>query len=247
MQERPSLPPEHGGQPPVASATGATRGADLGLDDPRALQILSTEHWSLLATRSMLWNEAFARAALFLSVLSASVVALSLIGTERPDFRVFALIVLPVTLFIGVATFLRIEDSNREEALWVVAMNRIRHGYVTMVPGIANRFVSGVTDDVTGITRSYGQPPDVRYSIWHFFVTIPGMIAVVDGVIAGVIAATALSPAGLPTIGLGAVALVAGMTTTLLLGIRSKRKFDEFAAAHQPRFPDLPPPMTDGQ
>jgi hypothetical protein len=43
------------------------------------------------------------------------------------------------------------------------------------------------------------------------------------------------------------VALVTGITTTLLLGIRSKRQFDKFGAAHQPRFPDLPPPMTDGQ
>jgi hypothetical protein len=240
MQERPSLPPEHGGQPPTATATGAILGAGRGLDDPRALQILSTEHWSLLATRSMLWNESFARAALFLSVLSASVVALSLIGTERPDFRVFALILLPVTLFIGVATFLRIDDSNREEALWVSAMNQIRHGYVTMVPGVANRFVSGVTDDVAGIARSYGLPPDVGYSIGHFFVTMPGMIAVVDGVIAGVIAAAALSLVGISTTALGAAALVAGVATTLVLGLRSKHSFDAFLARHQPRFPDLP-------
>ena len=46
---------------------------------------------------------------------------------------------------------------------------------------------------------------------------------------------------------LGAVALVTGITTTLLLGIRSTLQGDKFAAAHQPRFPDLPPPMTDGQ
>jgi len=72
------------------------------------------------------------------------------------------------------------------------------------------------------------------------------MIGVVDGVIAGVIAATALGQVGIPTIGLGAMALVTGITTTLLLGIRSKRQFDKFGAAHEPRFPDLPPPVTDG-
>jgi hypothetical protein len=84
----------------------------------------------------------FARAALFVSVLSASVVALSLIGTSRPDFRTFALILLPVALFVGIGTFVRLDDSNREEALWVVAMNRLRHAYVAMVPGLADRFVS---------------------------------------------------------------------------------------------------------
>jgi hypothetical protein len=138
-------------------------------------------------------------------------------------------------LFIGVATFLRIDDSNREEILWVSAMNQIRHGYVTMVPAIANRFVSGVTDDLTGIARSYGLQPGAGYSIFHFFVTVPGMIAVVDGVIAGVFAATALGQVGIPTIGLGALALVTGIAMTLLLlGIRSRRQFDRFVAAQQP-------------
>ena len=49
---------------------------------PAALrvQILSTEHWSLLATRSQTWNESFARAQMFLSALSASVIALALVA-----------------------------------------------------------------------------------------------------------------------------------------------------------------------
>ena len=44
------------------------------------LQILTTEHWSLLATRGLSWNEAFSRAAMFLSALSAAVVALALVA-----------------------------------------------------------------------------------------------------------------------------------------------------------------------
>jgi hypothetical protein len=44
------------------------------------VQILSTEHWSLLATRSQTWSESFARAQMFLSVLSASVIALALVA-----------------------------------------------------------------------------------------------------------------------------------------------------------------------
>ena len=148
MNERPSLPPEPGpGLPPPPPGPSP---AGTGLDDPRALQILATEHWSLLSSRSLIWNESFARAGLFLSLLSASVVALSLIGTDSPDFLSFALVLLPVTLFVGVATFFRLDDANREEALWMAAMNRIRHAYVTMVPAIAERLVSGYTDDPHG-------------------------------------------------------------------------------------------------
>jgi hypothetical protein len=244
MQERPSLPAEHGGQPPPS--TGSIEGSGQGLDDSRALPILSTEHWSLLATRSMLWNESFARAALFLSILSAAVVALSLIGTDRPDFRVFALVILPVVLFIGVATFFRIDDSNREEALWVIAMNRIRHGYVTMVPAVGDRFVTGFTDDQEGIWRSYGVPADAPYSILHFFTTMPGMISVIDGVLSGVVVAAALGPVGLPPIGLGAIAFGAGVGVALLLGLRSQRKFNEFRSQYEPRYPEAPPKVPLG-
>jgi hypothetical protein len=35
---------------------------------PDAAAILSSEHWSLLATRSLIWNEAMSRATVFLTV-----------------------------------------------------------------------------------------------------------------------------------------------------------------------------------
>jgi hypothetical protein len=244
LHDRPTLPPEHGLAPPAASpeadGPGDPRGS-LGLDDPRALQILSTEHWSLLATRSLIWTESFARAGLFLSLLSASVVALSLIGTESEDFLTFALILLPVTLFAGVATFFRLDDANREEALWMAAMNRIRHAYVTIVPAIAERLVTGYTDDNLGLSRSFGIAGDVRYTMLHFFVTMPGLIAVVDAVIAAVITGAALSRLGYTGMGVGGAAVVAGLLTAFLLGFRSQRAFNGSITRYEPRFPDPPP------
>jgi hypothetical protein len=255
VNERPHLPVEQDVRPvamPTASASasiaerpeapGASRPE--GLQDPRALQILATEHSSLVAVRSMLWNESFARAALFLSVLSACVVALSLIGTERADFVAFALVLLPVALFVGAATFVRIDDSNREEIRWVVATNRIRHAYVTMVPEVADRFVSGVTDDANGVLESYGLAPGAGYSLLHFFVTIPGMVAVVNGVLAGVIAATAASAAGSTTAVVAGMAFAAAVGTVFLQGIRSKRAFDRLIAANEPQFPTVPATST---
>jgi hypothetical protein len=238
MQERPVLPHEHPLGPPVAPNPAPPTGT--GLDDPRALQILSTEHWSLLATRGLIWNESFARAGLFLSLLSASVVALSLIGTQSPDFLNFALILLPVTLFIGVATFFRLDDANREEALWMAAMNRIRHAYVSIVPAVADRLVTGYTDDPMGVGRSYGLVGDVRYTILHFFVTMPGMIAVVDAVIAAVIAGAGLSRLGYTGMGVGAAAVVVGVITAVILGVRSQRAFYRYISRYEPRYPEPP-------
>jgi hypothetical protein len=48
-----------------------------GLDttgSPPHAQFLATEHWSLLATRSMTWNEIFSRTGTYLTVLSATVI-----------------------------------------------------------------------------------------------------------------------------------------------------------------------------
>ena len=47
--------------------------------DPRALQILSTEHWSLLTARSLVYNEFFTRGSMFLTLLSASLLALGFV------------------------------------------------------------------------------------------------------------------------------------------------------------------------
>ena len=78
-----------------------------GVTDAVRAQILATEHWSLLATRSMTLNEIFSRASMFITVLSAAVVALALVAQATgfgTGFRLFALLVLPIVLLVGVAT-----------------------------------------------------------------------------------------------------------------------------------------------
>ena len=95
----------------------------------RRAQFLATEHWSLLATRSMSWNESFARSSMFLTSLSTATVALALVGSATqfgPEFVTFALVVLSITLFLGVATFVRLSQVNNEDLYWVAGMNRLR-------------------------------------------------------------------------------------------------------------------------
>lgn len=57
-----------------APAPGPIVAADAGGPTPVRvrLQILSTEHWSLLASGSLAWNESFARAGMYLSTLSSA-------------------------------------------------------------------------------------------------------------------------------------------------------------------------------
>src|SRR6266487_5473135 len=88
-----------------------------GLADPRALEILTTEHWSLLSARTLGYQEMFGRTTIFIAILSATIVALALLaqatGFGRPTLWL-ALPLILVALFIGLATFVRSVTINYE-------------------------------------------------------------------------------------------------------------------------------------
>src|SRR6188474_2718425 len=118
MQERMPVPPP--AEMPPSTVTQPPDATDPGtpphLSDPRALTILTTEHWSLLSQRSLAWTETFARAGMFLATLSAATVALALVGSVMRDgFVMFALVILPVVLFIGLATGVRLRQSAADD------------------------------------------------------------------------------------------------------------------------------------
>jgi hypothetical protein len=90
----------------------------LDVSEAVRVQILATEHWSLLAARNITYGAIYSRATIFLTVVSAAVVALALAAeaTEFGDrFYVFALLVLPVAFFIGLGTYIRLVDARIED------------------------------------------------------------------------------------------------------------------------------------
>jgi hypothetical protein len=237
--------------PPAPAAAEATRAHEAAnpLDDPRAMQILSTEHWSLLATRSLSWSESFSRAGLFLSVVSATAVALALVGQASDfgeQFVAFALVMLPVALFVGLATFTRLDEVNAEDAIWVAGMNRIRHAYLEIGPGLRPYFITGTTDDPRGLEQTFGihRPGS---ALAHWVVTMPGMVAVIDGVLGGLIAGLAVNSvsrmAMVPSILVGAVVAV---VIPVILVIRSRSSYRWLLAAYMPSFPSDGSPMIRG-
>jgi hypothetical protein len=217
---------------PASDAAATESDAELS----RRAQLLATEHWSLLATRSLSWNEAFSRSGMFLSTLSAATVALALAGPAMSfggAFPLFALIVLTVTLFLGTATYVRLLQVNNEDLYWVTGMNILRGEYARMVPGIEKSFVAGHTLDVEGMARSYAAF-DVTSSPspFHMLITTPAVVGVITSAIAGVIA-------GLVTIQLGAdhvIAVVLGIAVfvaavflAIAYGRRESRRYIERA------------------
>jgi hypothetical protein len=175
------------------------------------LQILSTEHWSLLASRQLAWSEAFSRAGMFVSTLSAAMVALALIAQASAFssvFVLFALVILPLVLFVGVGTFLRLAASNYHEQQCVIGMNRIRGAYLQMAPEVEPFFVMSAHDDYRGITITMGMEPGTS-PVAFVVVATPVLVIVLNSALVGVIAALLTYQFLLPTIYAGIVAGVA--------------------------------------
>jgi hypothetical protein len=204
------------------------------------LQILSTEHWSLLATRSLSWNEAFSRAGMFLTTLSGAMVALALVAQASgfdQSFALFALAVLPVALFVGVTTYLRLGSANYHDAVCVVGMNRIRGAYLELAPELERYFVMSANDDPRGVDLTMG----VRAgSLAHILSGTPTLVMVLNSTLAAVIALLATIQLGGGT----AVGLVLGIAAFVLsasLHVRHARR--DIAQGRQSLVPVFPSPM----
>ncbi len=180
---------------------------------PDAAAILATEHWSLLGSRSLIWNEAMSRTSIFLTLLSASIIALALAADATgfgPRTTTLALVLLPVVLLLGLATYVRLVQINAEEARTVLAMNRLRRAYLTMAPGLEPYFSTGHHDDERGVAATYlmAGPRELR-PLAHVLVTTPTIVATVDAALATVIVVLVVQAVDAST----ATAVLAGTVT----------------------------------
>jgi len=236
------VPPES--VPRAAPSVGATTAVAPSLDDPRALTILTTEHYSLMTARSLVYNEAFARSGMFLSFLSATLVALGLIATATgfsDAFLMVTAVVLELDLFIGYATIGRISSASSEDIRYLQAMNRIRHAYVEMAPSVAPYFVTGHHDDVETVLGMYG--PKIASGLsamLHGFTTTPGMIGVICSAVAAALGAVLVilfthdaTSAGIAAL----VVFVASFAAMLVANQRVVRGFWKTFEVRHPREP----------
>ena len=165
----------------------------VSLEDPRAIQILSTEHWSLLGARSLAYNEAFTRGGMFLTFLSMSFVALALLAQGMSfgdDFLTVAIVVLAFDLVIGLATYFRINGANVDDLRAVHGMARIRHAYTQIAPIASPYFTAATHDDMASVVTAYGSPASTGIGlILYGLTTSGGMIGLITSMVGGVFVA----------------------------------------------------------
>ena len=213
---------------------------------PHAPAMLATEHWSLLAARSLIWNEAMSRATVFLTVLSASIIALALLADATgfgPHTTTLALALLPVVLLLGIATYVRLVQINTEEFQLVLAMNRLRHAYLTIEPGLEPYLTTGHHDDERGLVATYMlDHPSRRWLLVHFMINTPTIVATVDAALAAAIAVLVLQTAGAATAAMVACGVVAFLA--VWGGLMPLQRHTVDPLRHTPRFP-TPPEVTE--
>jgi ABC-type transport system involved in cytochrome bd biosynthesis fused ATPase/permease subunit len=209
-----------------------------GVTDAVRTQILATEHWSLLSTRTLTWNEMFSRASMLVTVLSAAVVALALIAQAThfgPHFHLFALLILSVVLLVGIATFVRLGEANTDDIGLVIAMNRLRHAYLELAPELERYFTTGHNDDHASILQSYGQ--GYRLTVGRVLGGTPSLVGTINVVLVGVLVAIAAHALGASEQASVIIGVLAALAATAALATVVFRATIRGRRGHHPRFP----------
>ncbi|MFF9562690.1 hypothetical protein ACF1AJ_05025 [Leifsonia sp. NPDC014704] len=191
-------------------------------------QLLATEHWGLLASRSTTQSEVLTRIAIFLTLVSAGLVTLGFIGQAsgfRGWFGVAALGVLFALALLGLVTEVRAFNTASEDLMYVVAMNRLRAAYVELDPGLEQYLMASAHDDEVGarITYHFFYPRGPSPVLGSSMMIITIVEAIVVGLLVGG-ASWALGAHPVVAAVLGCLVGVAVVVLSLLWGMRTYKK-----------------------
>ena len=190
------------------------------LQDPRALSILTSEYSNLQSARSLVYNEAFTRGAMFLSFVSMSLVGMALVAqavAPGRDFLVVAIVVLGFDLVVGLTTYGRTIVAGYEDYRAVRGMARIRHSYGEVAPIVLPYFTDTTHDDLQGVMVTYGSPPTSGLgAVLYGLTSSAGTMVLINSMLGGVLALVVVLVVGGPlaaacVVGLGVGAVMLGV------------------------------------
>jgi hypothetical protein len=192
------------------------------------LQILATEHWGLLATRSMTWSEVMSRISIHLTVCSASLVVIALVVQADgygAAFKVLSVGLASAMLVLGTLTSMRVVNASLDDQRMIAGMNRLRAGYAALDPGVEHYFMTSWREGAEGVlaTSTLG----LRRSRLNYVVASTSFfINVVNAIVAGTVVALVAYDAGASSVAVGLLGCVAGLFYLgLLVGV-ARRRFD---------------------
>lgn len=218
-------------------------------DDPERIppsvraQLLATEHWSLLASRSTTQAEVLTRISIFLTLTSAGLVSLALAGQAMHFdgmFPLLAIIVVAIVFLVGVLTQIRVINIGYEDLSYVLAMNRLRAAYAELDPGIVPYLMSSRFDDRAGSHGTYvmlGERSDTSHVAGSSMVLIITVNSTLAGLFVAGIAASLTVPGSIALV-IGLIGGAAYLVTAILTG---RQRFMRVWTTYTPAFPSPPP------
>ena len=187
--------------------------------------IMTTEHYTLQTGRSMTIAEANGRASLFVGAVSSGLVALAFVGQLShlgTAFFVFSLVVLPTLFFMGVITFERVLQSGSADVIYARGINRIRHLYLEYAPQMQPYFILSSHDDSSLPIENLGARHRAR---WQVFLSMAGMMAMINSVLAGSFVGLLLAAFSLPLV---VTASAGGVTFLASVGLHQRYQWRQW-------------------
>lgn len=205
-------------------------------------QLLATEHWSLLASRSTAQSEVLSRIAILLTLVSAGLVSLALVGqaTGFSDaFIAFAIGVLAFIDLVGVLTQIRVVNIGMEDLMYVMAMNRLRGAYVELDPGLARMLLASPHDDLAGVQQTYYFfSPKRNFS--QFFGSTMAFIIIINSALLGLLTAAVVMVFTASTAVAVSLGLAVGVAYLVGNSWAGNRKFRAALANYSAEYPSSP-------
>ncbi|KQP70994.1 hypothetical protein ASF40_03985 [Microbacterium sp. Leaf288] len=223
-------------------ADGGEAASDAAL--ARRLQILATEHWGLLAARSTAQSEVLTRITIYLTLVSAGLVTIGLLGQATRFgswFPAAALGILGFLSVVGLLTLMRVMTVAEEDLMYVVAMNRIRGAYADVDPTAARYFLASPSDDQLGSMVTYSF---LRYRGGLEQVLGSSMILsiLVNGSVGGMFVGGLCAALGTPVIAAVVVGVVVGLAIVASAVLYGGFRYRTVWTTYRPLRPSAGPP-----
>jgi hypothetical protein len=162
-------------------AEGVAEHKDMPTD---VMSALVTEHFVLQSAASTTVGEASGRAALYLSTLSSSLVAMGFAAQSPGLLGPLAAVVLPAIVVMGVFTTVRLVDTGVQNLTFLAGIARIRGLYRSMDPHAAKYFTPWGAAGASEATQALASLA-VHQGRLVGFGTTASMVAAINAIVAG--------------------------------------------------------------
>ena len=208
------------------------------------LQLLTTEHFALQTARAATVAEANGRTTLFMNTVAATVVATAFVGQANPggvSLAGFLLVVLPVLLFLGLVTFVRLLDTSMYDMSYAERINRLRAFYLEIAPEFGPVLTAPLAEDPMQLPLLLRGGP----FWWRSLLSSAGVVEVVNGglaaVFAGVLTANQVGAPGVDTIAVGGATFFVVLTVQLLYQNARWRRARQLTDENRAQVDEVPP------